>query len=169
MTRVATSVAVESLADPAGPSSVALSTAAGLDTLVVIGNGMAGHRLCRRLIELGARRRYRIVVFGEEPLPAYDRVHLTDVFTGRRAHDLLLSPGPWYAEHGIDLRLDDPVVEIDRSRRTVRAASGAELEYGVFNLPDEVWVWWILGGVVSNLLAGAVLGGVAQKLAPAPA
>lgn len=41
--------------------------------------------------------------------------------------------------------------------------------HGVFNLPDKIWLWWIFGSVISNLLAGAVLGGVAQKIAPAPA
>jgi len=39
--------------------------------------------------------------------------------------------------------------------------------HGVFNLPDEIWAWWIFGSVVSNLAGGAVLGIVAQKLAPA--
>lgn len=39
--------------------------------------------------------------------------------------------------------------------------------HGIFNLPDEVWAWWIFGSVISNLVAGVVLGAVAQKLAPA--
>ncbi|MGH8252346.1 MAG: hypothetical protein ACREVI_16915 [Steroidobacteraceae bacterium] len=38
---------------------------------------------------------------------------------------------------------------------------------GVFNLPDTIWVWWVVGAAVANLLAGIVLGWVAQKLAPA--
>jgi hypothetical protein len=37
---------------------------------------------------------------------------------------------------------------------------------GVFNLPDDIWIWWTVGGVIANLLAGIVLGWVAQKLAP---
>jgi len=40
---------------------------------------------------------------------------------------------------------------------------------GVFNLPDQVWAWWIFGSVISNLAAGAALGWVAQKIAPANA
>ena len=39
--------------------------------------------------------------------------------------------------------------------------------HGVFNLPDRIWAWWIVGSVISNFLAGAVLGWVAQKLVPA--
>jgi hypothetical protein len=38
--------------------------------------------------------------------------------------------------------------------------------HGVFNLPDRIWAWWIFGSVISNLLAGAVLGIVAQRVAP---
>jgi hypothetical protein len=37
---------------------------------------------------------------------------------------------------------------------------------GVLNLPDQIWVWWIVGGTIANLLAGIVLGWIAQKLAP---
>jgi len=39
--------------------------------------------------------------------------------------------------------------------------------HGVFNLPDSIWAWWVFGSVISNLPAGAVLGLVAQKVAPA--
>lgn len=100
-----------------------------LDTLVVVGNGMVGHRFCRRLVELGATERYRIVVFGEEPQPAYDRVRLTELFTGRTEDDLLLAPARWYEDHGVELRVGDPVVEIDRQSRIVRSASGTEVLY----------------------------------------
>jgi nitrite reductase (NADH) large subunit len=101
-----------------------------LDTLVVVGNGMVGHRLCRRLVELDATQRYRIVVLGEEPRPAYDRVHLTDVFAGRKTDDLALAPASWYETEGIDLVLGDPAVAIDRAARIVRSASGRVIRYG---------------------------------------
>jgi hypothetical protein len=39
--------------------------------------------------------------------------------------------------------------------------------HGVFNLPDNIWAWWIVGTVISNLVAGAVLGVVADKVVPA--
>ncbi len=38
---------------------------------------------------------------------------------------------------------------------------------GVLNLPDQIWVWWTIGGTIANLLAGMALGWVAQKVAPA--
>lgn len=37
---------------------------------------------------------------------------------------------------------------------------------GVFNLPDQIWAWWIVGAVVMYLPAGVVLGWIAQRLAP---
>lgn len=40
---------------------------------------------------------------------------------------------------------------------------------GVFNLPDEIWAWWITDAVILHLAGGIVLGIVAQKIAPANA
>ena len=39
--------------------------------------------------------------------------------------------------------------------------------YGVFNLPGKIWAWWVIEGIWMHLIAGAVLGWVAQKVAPA--
>jgi nitrite reductase (NADH) large subunit len=97
--------------------------------LVVVGNGMVSHKLCERLAALGGTARYRIVIFGEEPLPAYDRVHLTEFFNGRNASQLLLAPREWYAGNGIELHLGDPVVTIDRERRLIRSSGGREVRY----------------------------------------
>ncbi|APR78435.1 Nitrite reductase [NAD(P)H] large subunit protein [Minicystis rosea] len=95
-------------------------------TLVVIGNGMTSHALCRRLAECGVTRgELEVVVFGEEPRPAYDRVHLTDLLGGKTEADLSLAPRSWYEDRAITLHLGDPVVEIDRDECLVRSASGA--------------------------------------------
>ena len=99
--------------------------------LVVIGNGMVGHRFCERLVELGATDRYRVVVFGEETRAAYDRVHLSEFFSGKGAEELALTSRDWYLENGLDLRLGQGVEEIDRERRIVVSSGGAELPYDV--------------------------------------
>jgi len=39
--------------------------------------------------------------------------------------------------------------------------------WGVFNLPNEIWQWWVIDGIILHLVGGTVLGLVAQKLAPA--
>ena len=44
-----------------------------------------------------------IIVYGEEPRPAYDRVHLSSYFSGSTAEDLLMAPASWYADNNIVL------------------------------------------------------------------
>jgi len=97
--------------------------------VLVVGAGMVGHRFCEKLIEYDSDRRFRIVLAGEEPRPAYDRVHLTNYFTQRSADALLLGTPAWYAERGIDLRVNARVVGIDRARRAATIEGGATIEY----------------------------------------
>ena len=40
---------------------------------------------------------------------------------------------------------------------------------GVFNLPDTIWAWWAVDGTIMYLLASAVLGWLAERLAPSSA
>ncbi|MBI1246712.1 NAD(P)/FAD-dependent oxidoreductase [bacterium] len=97
--------------------------------IAIVGNGMASFELCRRLVEANAAQHLRITVFGGEPRPAYDRVHLTEYLSGKSDEDLLMRPADWYAEQGIELRVGDPVCWIDRSHQTVRSESGFEIHY----------------------------------------
>jgi nitrite reductase (NADH) large subunit len=99
-------------------------------TLVVVGNGMMGFRLARKLVECGATPGpLRVVMIGEEPRPAYDRVRLTELLEGRAESDLTLAPTSWYEEQGIELHLGDPVLRIDRSECTVHTGSGVVVPY----------------------------------------
>lgn len=98
-------------------------------TLVIIGNGMVSHRLCQRMVEYNAVDDKRVVVFGDEPRAAYDRVHLTDLLSGTPSTNLLLANEEWYAHNGIELFLDDPVVEIDRANGIVHSKSGRSVAY----------------------------------------
>src|SRR5262249_9389017 len=100
-------------------------------TVVVIGNGIVGHRFCERLTELDTQRDYQIVTFCEEPRPAYDRVNLTKYFLHRNANKLALARREWYEEHGIHLFVGDRATEISRSYRVVRSAQGRERPYDV--------------------------------------
>jgi nitrite reductase (NADH) large subunit len=100
-------------------------------TVVVIGNGMVGHRFCERLVEFDTARRFRIVTFCEEPRPAYDRVNLTKYFEHRKPEKLALATPDWYAERGITLHVGDRAIEIDRASHLVRSARGQEVPYDV--------------------------------------
>src|SRR5687768_3155472 len=96
-------------------------------TIVVIGNGMVGYKFCEKLVSRSSE--FNIVVFGEEPRPAYDRVHLSEYFNGKSAHDLILSEASWYAEHGIELHLGNPVQRVDRSLKKIFSFGGHEQSY----------------------------------------
>ena len=96
-------------------------------TIIVVGNGMVGYKFCEKLVARSPD--FNIVVFGEEPRHAYDRVHLSEYFNGKSADDLSLSTLAWYTENGITLHLGDPVQDINRSRKTVHSLSGITFNY----------------------------------------
>ncbi len=98
-------------------------------TIVVVGNGMVGHRFCERLVEFDTAREYRLVVFGEEPRLAYDRVNLTKYFGHRQADKLALATPQWYEDNGITLFVGDRAREVDRENRVVRSVQGREVAY----------------------------------------
>jgi len=100
-----------------------------MQRLVVIGNGMVGHRLCERVVELGLCDEFAVTVLGEEPRPAYDRVHLSEFFAGRGAEELSLTSRDWYQERGLDLQLGRCAIAIDRARREVVAQGGERFAY----------------------------------------
>lgn len=100
-----------------------------IKTVVVIGNGMVGHRFCERLLEHDADQQWQIVTFCEEPRPAYDRVNLSKYFASRCPSKLALATPEWYSQNGIHLHLGDRAVAIDRTARVVRSACGREVPY----------------------------------------
>ncbi|WP_226663316.1 nitrite reductase large subunit NirB [Microbulbifer aggregans] len=97
--------------------------------IVVIGNGMVGHHFLEQLANRPEREMFDIVVFCAEPRPAYDRVHLSEYFSGRTADDLAMGKIAQYREWGYDLRLNDAAINIDRAAKSVTAASGANETY----------------------------------------
>jgi nitrite reductase (NADH) large subunit len=98
--------------------------------IVVIGNGMVGYKFCEKLIAKQLNQ-HKIVVFGEEIRPAYDRVHLSEFFSGKSADDLLIETSDWYAENNIQLLLSDPVIHIDRVNKRVTSHHGLVEEYDI--------------------------------------
>ena len=89
---------------------------------------MVGHRFVQAAIERGLTETYDVVVVGEEPRPAYDRVALTSYF-GVGAEELSLLPEGEYDDPRVKLILDLEVTCIDRDARTVTTADGTALPY----------------------------------------
>jgi nitrite reductase (NADH) large subunit len=102
--------------------------------VVVVGNGMVGHRFCERLVAFDTAHEYQIVTFAEEPRPAYDRVNLTKYFEHRTADKLALATPQWYADQGIRLYVGDRVTAIDREQGIVHSARGRKVAYDVLVL-----------------------------------
>ncbi len=90
---------------------------------------MAAHRFCHQLVAKGGMRRYRLLLFCDEPSPPYDRVRLTDFFRTREPANLLLDDPSWYREHGIDLRLDEAITKIDPVQHLLHTSHGALVHY----------------------------------------
>ncbi|MGZ5957778.1 MAG: nitrite reductase large subunit NirB [Myxococcaceae bacterium] len=97
--------------------------------LVVVGNGMVGHRFIELLLESDQRDDWNIVTFCEEPRLAYDRVNLTSFFAGKTASDLSLVTPHRYEDAGVTVHLGDRVAAIDRQHRQVLSAEGRRLPY----------------------------------------
>ena len=97
--------------------------------VVLVGNGMVSHRLCEALRKQDPNGDIRITVIGEEPRPAYDRVHLTNYFKDDSADTLLLADATWYASQGITLKLGQRVTQIDRDTCRLTTDQGEEVTY----------------------------------------
>jgi len=97
--------------------------------IVVIGNGMVGQRFLEQLTSRMASDAVDVTVFCEEPRAAYDRVQLTSFFAGKSAIDLSVVPERFFQEKAITLRLNDPVISIDRVKKTVCSARYHEVQY----------------------------------------
>ncbi len=96
--------------------------------IIVIGHGMVGHKFLESLDEAGVRNA-NVTVLCEEPRPAYDRVHLSEFFSGKSADDLsLVSPG-FFDRDNLLLKLNTRATAIDRVNKTVTVANGEVLSY----------------------------------------
>ncbi|MER5512577.1 FAD-dependent oxidoreductase [Streptomyces sp. NPDC002766] len=86
--------------------------------VVVIGAGLAGVRLARRLGELGTP----VTLIGEEEHRPYNRVLLAEVLGGRYSPDVIALPAPAELTRG-------RVTGIDREVRAVHLADGSKIAY----------------------------------------
>ncbi|HET8709893.1 MAG TPA: nitrite reductase large subunit NirB [Spongiibacteraceae bacterium] len=96
--------------------------------LVVVGNGMVGHHFIEQMVNAGTDG-WKICVIGAEPRPAYDRVHLSEVFAGKEPNELALTTREYYENAGVDAIFGDAVASIDRTQKKVITAGGREFAY----------------------------------------
>ncbi|MBK5271096.1 MAG: NAD(P)/FAD-dependent oxidoreductase, partial [Bacteroidia bacterium] len=102
--------------------------------IIIIGNGMVGYKFCEKLIAKSSPDLFHITVFGEEVRPAYDRVHLSEFFSGKSADELSMASSAWYVNNNITLYLGDPIQHIDRVNKIVKSFHGVEASYDILIL-----------------------------------
>ncbi|CAQ80999.1 nitrite reductase large subunit [Aliivibrio salmonicida LFI1238] len=91
--------------------------------IVVIGNGMVGHKFIETLLASGQENN-EVITFSEESRLAYDRVQLTSYLTGKTADDLALTTDTYYQENGVNFILNEKVTVIDIENKQVITESG---------------------------------------------
>ncbi|TWI66087.1 nitrite reductase (NADH) large subunit [Pseudoduganella lurida] len=96
--------------------------------IVVIGHGMVGHKFLEALAEQPVEG-MQVTVLCEEPRPAYDRVHLSEFFSGKSADDLSLVKPGFFDRDDMVLRLNARAESIDLANKTVTASTGDILSY----------------------------------------
>ena len=99
------------------------------ESLVVIGNGMAGARAVEEILARGGGERFRITVLGDEPYGNYNRIMLSHVLAGEAAEEIYLNPLDWYADNAVTLHAGVRVVRIDRFAKKVFADDGQVVPY----------------------------------------
>ncbi|KWW99193.1 Nitrite reductase (NAD(P)H) large subunit [Carbonactinospora thermoautotrophica] len=107
-----------------------------VNRVVVVGYGMAGARLAR---ELRARARdLRIIVFGAERYPAYNRVLLSSVLAGKADEGDIALAEP---TSRVELRTGVTVTAIDPADRTVTTDDGTVTRYDALVLATGSRAW----------------------------
>jgi len=100
-----------------------------MKTIVVVGNGMVGYKFCAKFVAQVDKTQYKLIVFGDEPRVAYDRVHLSEFFENSDAERLSLAPKRWYEKNDIDLYINERVTDIERNEKYITTSKGNRFTY----------------------------------------
>jgi nitrite reductase (NADH) large subunit len=94
--------------------------------IVVVGNGMVGHHF---VDEMAKHEGYEITVLSAEDRLAYDRVHLSEYFSGKTADDLAMTTPAYYNEIGVKFFTNAKVINIDKAAKIVTTETGETYAY----------------------------------------
>ncbi|OJJ49898.1 hypothetical protein ASPZODRAFT_109754 [Penicilliopsis zonata CBS 506.65] len=111
--------------------------AAQREKIVIVGLGMVAISFIEKVIKLDSEKRFEIVVIGEEPHVAYNRVGLSTFFEHRKIEDLYLNPKEWYgsnADRGLSYHLNTQVTEVIPDKKVVKTSTGDTIEYDILVL-----------------------------------
>lgn len=106
--------------------------------VVVVGLGMVGVAFIEKLMKLDAKRgEYDVIVIGEEPYFAYNRVGLTSFFQHQKIENLYLNPASWYTSMPagrLSYHLNTLVTSVNCETKTVQTSNGATVPYDILVL-----------------------------------
>lgn len=120
--------------------------------VVVIGNGMVGHRFIEELLEKAEPDQFSLTVFCEEPRVAYDRVHLSAYFSHHTAEELSLVREGYYDKHQVTLLLGERAITINRDEKLIHSSTGRAVHYDtlIFATGSYPWIPPITGAEGSD-------------------
>ncbi|MGG6110457.1 nitrite reductase large subunit NirB [Pantoea allii] len=121
-------------------------------SVVIIGNGMVGHRFIEELMDKAAPGQFSLTVFCEEPRVAYDRVHLSAYFAHHTAEELSLVREGYYEKHQVNLLLGERAMTINRDEKRVHSSTGRAVHYDtlVFATGSVPWIPPVAGAEGSD-------------------
>ncbi len=97
--------------------------------LVIVGHGMVGHHLLAACVDRGLTNTWNITIIGEEPRPAYDRVHLSSLFDGATLEDLSLVQDHHVNDPAVSVLTGVQATKVDRNTQTVSLSDGSTCTY----------------------------------------
>jgi len=109
--------------------------------LVIIGNGMVGHRLIEELVEKAAPGQFAITVFCEEPRVAYDRVHLSAYFSHHTAEELSLVRDDFYQKNQIEVLVGERAITLNRQEKVIHSSTGRAVQYDKLVIATGSYPW----------------------------
>ena len=109
--------------------------------LVIIGNGMVGHRFIEEFVDKGGLDHFDIVTFCEEPRVAYDRVHLSSYFSHHTADELSLVKEGYYQKHNIEVFVGERALTINRAEKVIHSQTGRAIVYDKLIMATGSYPW----------------------------
>ncbi|MDC0602742.1 nitrite reductase large subunit NirB [Aliiglaciecola sp.] len=101
--------------------------------ILVVGNGMVGHHFVDQLVQQSneqfGNQAFQVTVLSAEPRLAYDRVHLSEYFSGKTAEELSLTTPEYYEELGVAFKTNARVTQIDKQAKIVTIESDEQFGY----------------------------------------
>ena len=97
--------------------------------IVVVGNGMVGHHFVEAMQTLAGSEKVKITVLSGESRLAYDRVHLSEFFSGKSADDLAMTSAETYQNWQVEFKTNAKVTQLDRAQKRVTTEADDSFDY----------------------------------------